>query len=475
VSELISRIAKYADTYEMLPEAGLILACVSGGADSVFLLEALLEIQRSRKFTVAVAHYNHKLRGDESDRDEAFVRRHCLERGAPVFVGSGDVMAYAKKGGVGLEEAARDMRYAFFHETAERTGAGRIATGHTADDNAETMLLNLIRGAGSNGLSGIPPRRDNITRPILRVSKDELLAYLHERDVSFVDDSTNSLDVFTRNKVRHAIIPVIRGINPRFHEVAAIASELLRDDERFISGIADSFIEQRCVGLTAEAIELAQLPVAVSRRVIRKLCGRNIAFVHVSAVLGICGSDDPSASIALPGLTVYREYDRIVFSPKEETSEDSFALVYPTDVQKTVLFGAGLGAGLKMSCKMVVCSDIIQYEPQSASNDTMGEGALDTEKLNKSFTSFLFKSADICGKIAVRPRLEGDSIRLIGHGGTKTLKKLFIERRIPVRKRALIPVVADDEGVLAVYGIGAGDRAVPGPGDLAFQIDFEEI
>jgi len=452
MSELINSILEFADEHEMLPESGLVLVCVSGGADSMCLLEAMLHISYERGFAVGVAHYNHGLRGDESDRDEAFVREYCGACGAAFYSGDGDVMEYARTGGLGIEQAARDMRYGFFQDLARVLGAERIATAHTADDNAETMIFNLARGAGTNGLSGIPPVRGIIIRPLLQTSRDELMRFVGERGIPFVEDSTNSLDVFTRNRIRHAVMPVLKGINPRLVEAAAAASELLRADEEFIADIADLFITDCCAGLTADAGDVLKLPFSVSSRVIRKFYGGSLSLGHVKAVLALCGSGNPSASLSLPGMTVRREYDRIVFDAGQAPDEEGFAQVFPSDGDSVII----LGAGLKMSCKSVVCSDKIS-------------------KINKSFTSFLFKSVDIRGKIAVRPRREGDSVKLFGHSGTKTLKKLFIERRVPLRKRPFVPVMADDEGVLAVYGLGAGDRAVPGPGDAALQIEFEEI
>jgi len=452
MSELLNSILEYADEHEMLPESGLVLVCVSGGADSMCLLEAMLHISYERGFTVGVAHYNHGLRGDESDRDEAFVREYCEACGAAFYSGDGDVRGYARSSGLGIETAARDMRYSFFMDLARTLGAERIATAHTADDNAETMILNLARGAGANGLSGIPPKRGIIIRPLLRATRDELMRFAGERGIPYVEDSTNSLDVFTRNRIRHSVIPVLKGINPRLSEAATAASELLRADEEFISDIADLFITDCCAGLTADAGDVLKLPFAVSSRVIRKLYGGSLALKHVKAVLELCGHGSPSASLSLPGMTVRREYDRVVFDSGQALDEGGFAQVFPSDGDSVII----LAAGLKMSCKSVACSDKIS-------------------KINKSLTSFLFKSDDIHGKIAVRPRREGDSVRLFGHSGTKTLKKLFIESRVPLRRRPLVPVIADDAGVLAVYGLGAGDRAVPGPGDVALQIEFEEI
>jgi len=303
-------------------------------------------------------------------------------------------------------------------------------------------------------MSGIPPVRGKVIRPLLHVSRDEIMAFLEEREIPYVEDSTNDLDIYTRNKVRRSIIPLIREINPRFSEAACSAAELFRADEDFIGDIADLFVLDCCIGLTANAADLAVLPFSVSSRVIRKLYGGNLSFNHVKDVLLLCEGDNPSASISLPGMTVYREYDRVIFDAEPKQNEDKFAPVYPTMGNSFII----LGPGLKITCKSIIYSDSI---------NKCG--------INTSFTSFLFKSVDICGKIAVRPRREGDSIRLSGQGGTKTLKKLFIEKKIPVRKRAFVPVISDDEGVLGIYGLGIGDRAVPGPGDQAVQIDFEEI
>ena len=538
--DLLKRIISFADEFGMFPESGPILACVSGGADSMCLFEALLAISAERRFTVGVAHYNHKLRGEESLRDEVFAREYCESRGAPFFAGSGDVRACAKRRGTGLEEAARDMRYEFFREVAERTGASRIATAHTADDNAETVIMNLTRGAGANGLSGIPPIRGvqgcaggmngydkdhsaagvsvldikrgiMIVRPMLRVSRADVMLFLNERGVPFVEDSTNSLDVYTRNKIRHAVMPVLKEINPRFNEAAATVAELSCADEDYLSELADDFIRASCTEmpgdagypasgyqdrgssrdrvhgmnsdpettgqeqdrgssrganssrkrLSADAGDILGLPLAVSGRVIRKLCGGGISCKHMKSVLELCCKDDPSASLSLPGMTVYREYERVIFDssarkgavepPRGQTGfrAASFEPIYP-EVGKCVIIP---DLKLKMSCKSIVCNDTI----------------------NKSFTSFLFKSDDVCGKITVRPRREGDTIRFFGSKSTKALKKLFIERRIPVGKRGLVPIISDDSGVLAIYGIGMGDRAVPEPGGNAIQIIFEEL
>ena len=524
---------QFADEYKMLPQSGLVLACVSGGADSMCLLEALLEISRARGFQVGAMHYNHGLREQESTRDEEFVRDYCKKCCVPFYLGSGDVAGYAKEQGTGIEEAARDMRYGFFCVTAQKTGAMVIATAHTADDNAETVIMNLTRGAGAKGLSGIPPIRNveyqgdytqessqseefsghycsdgrprpsaftdfsaseihyiKIIRPLMRVSRSEIILYLNGRNIPYVEDSTNDLDIYTRNRIRHAVMPVLKGINPRLNEAVAASSELSRADEEYLSALSDKYIEENCQTIPEgrkrsttdtetqktqtrnmdirgtearnmhawkmDAQKLHELPFAVASRVIRKLYignlsngERNLSNGHVKTVLELCGKGAPSSCLSLPGMSVYREYGNLVFAPQALKFGGTFEPVYLMEGDSVTI----PDIGLKITCKSIICNDTI----------------------NKSFTSFLFKRAEVYGKIAVRPRREGDKIRFADRGYSKTLKKLFIERRINARDRALVPVIADDEGVLAVYGIAVGDRAVPESGGPAIEIEFEEI
>ena len=199
------------------------------------MLHALTAVSSQRGFSVAVAHYNHKLRDAESDADEAFVRDYCARHGIAFHAGSGNVKAHAAEHGVGIEEAARNLRYAFFSSVAEASGALKIATAHTADDNAETIVMNLVRGTGQVGLSGIPPCRGMIIRPILRVSRDEVMRYIEAFGIPTVEDSTNSLDIFTRNKIRLSVMPVLKEINPRFNEAVIATSAISRADEAYLS------------------------------------------------------------------------------------------------------------------------------------------------------------------------------------------------------------------------------------------------
>ena len=295
-------ICSFASRYDMLPEGSRVLCAVSGGADSVALLHWLT---KQPGLTLLCAHYNHRLRGEESARDEDFVRGLCRRWNIPCFVGGGDVAAYAKERGLGLEDAARRLRYAFLEQTAAEENCERIATAHHADDNAETVLLNLTRGAGLKGLGGIPPVRGNIVRPLLQTTREEILAYLAQQDIPFVTDSSNASDAFARNRIRHHVLPVLRQQNPDLVRGISRTVELLRADEAYLAGEAERFIEEYADGLgSLPVMELMALPDAVRSRVLRQMCTPALEQQHVQAIDMLCRNRALHASVDVPGLRV---------------------------------------------------------------------------------------------------------------------------------------------------------------------------
>lgn len=450
--ELFKKIAELDRTHALLPQSGAIIVAVSGGADSMCLLEALRSISVTHGFTVIAAHYNHQLRGTESERDADFVCSYCQSHHIPFYTECGDVGAYATSCNLGIEEAARECRYAYLQRLTEITSASRIATAHTADDNAETVLLNLTRGTGLKGLCGIPPKRDNIIRPILKVSRQEVMTFLEEHRVPYVEDSTNASDVYTRNKIRHQVIPILKALNPSFHEAVTTASSLLREDEQYLSSLSDSFIQAHCQNGTVDTKSLLSLPLSISSRVIRRLMGSQLSYAHVSSVLELCASPSPSAAVSLPGCTARREYERLIFAKAVTNSGFSSITISPN----STTFIPELQLHIR-------CTRIDKLE-----------------KINKSLTTFLFKSDSICGNIVVRTRQKGDKISLLDRNGSKTLKKLYIENKIPVHKRLSVPVISDDVGVLAVYGALFGTwtavdvRTSCSFGDCVIELSFEE-
>ena len=238
--DLAAEAAAFADQYQMLPQGSTVLCAVSGGKDSMALLSVLQTLAPERNLMIHAAHFNHQLRGEESQRDEDFVSKWCADHNIPLTIGSGDVAQAAQEQGKGIEETARAMRYGFLTETAQEVGAEKIATAHNADDNAETVLLHLVRGSGLDGLTGIPPVRGILIRPLLGVPRIDIEVYLAQENIPHVEDSSNQDTKFARNRIRQAILPVMKDLNPAF--VSTLSANLvhLREDRELLYDMAES-------------------------------------------------------------------------------------------------------------------------------------------------------------------------------------------------------------------------------------------
>jgi tRNA(Ile)-lysidine synthase len=441
----------------MLPNGCRVLCAVSGGADSVYLLHRLKNLADDGEITLACAHFNHRLRGAESDRDANFVKDTAEELKIPFYFGCGNVRDYACKYRLGIEEAARTLRYEFLLATAEKYGFGRIATAHTANDNLETMLLNLCRGAGSAGLSGIPPTRGRIIRPILDVTRDEIERYLAERSAAYVEDSSNGRDDFARNRIRRRVPPVLAGVNAGYLKNALSAAELIRADGTLLDSMAEDFFiensEKTIKGELRLPVErLAALPEPISGRVIRKAAyaaaGKSPSLVHVQAVLRLCQNGGTNTAADIPGLRARRGRDFLTLSPR----------------------GADGGRGGSFTPIPLTIGGITEIKELGINIKT--DKIEKYQQINNSFNIFYFKYDAIYGSILVRPRMSGDKLRINGRGVTKSLKKLFSEAGVKLSERDRIPVLADARGVLAVSGFGADERAAAKLGEAALRIEL---
>ena len=436
------RVRAWMEAQRMLEDTDTLLCALSGGADSVCLLHLLRDLAGDLGFRLEAAHFHHGIRGEEADRDRDFVSALCRDLSIPLHHGRGDAPAYARRRGMGLEEAARELRYAFLLSAARELGRCRVATAHQAEDNAETLLLNLCRGTGLRGLCGIPPVRDGIIRPLLPVAREEILGYLEEQGLPHVEDSTNALEDTDRNLLRHQVLPVLRELNPEIPRAALAASVLLRQDEDYLCSLAEPCLEPSPEGETRfSASRLAALPEPVASRALRlgaRRLGAELERKHVLALLELASGTGGLARCDLPGgLQASREFDLLRLGPGRRPGE-GYDIPLEPGVWQTI--------------------------PTTGQRVCRGS-AEDAANVHEKFQIFRFKNDRICGSIHVRSRKIGDILRVAGRAGEKTLKKWMIQERIPALERDSWPVFADDLGVVAVPGLGTAERVSADAGE----------
>ncbi len=448
---MLTDIIKTIKDYDMLRRGEHVLVALSGGADSSVLLDVLLKCREELGIIVSAAHLNHMLRGKDAYEDEDFVREKCKKLGVPFVCERIDITALAQKSGQSTELCAREVRYDFLCRAKRELSADKIATAHNANDNLETVIFNLSRGGGTDGMCGIPPVRGDIIRPLISVSRQEIEEYATQNSIAFCEDKTNAETVYTRNKIRHNIIPEMLKINSAAIKNASRSSRILRDDADFLKKEACLAAERVMTGdVKCEVEKLFSLHPALFGRVCEsfaaKVAGEKnyvLEYRHVTALRVLCQSAVPSGEVHLPGgICARREYEKLVFEKNEKS-----AVTELTKLSKGEFKFGKFQIFVKKTVK--------------------------TEKINNSVNTFLISCDRIQNGLVLRSRATGDEVKLPKRP-TKSLKKLFIEKRIPKAKREKIPVIADGENTVAVYGIGTDERYIPQNGDEIYVIEINK-
>jgi tRNA(Ile)-lysidine synthase len=434
---LSQRVARTIRRHALLARGERALVALSGGPDSVALAHLLLELQAAGELIVAgFAHFNHQLRGQDADDDEAFCRGMASALALPIEVARADVRAAAREVHRSIEDVARELRYAFFEQAADRLAADAIAVGHTLDDQAETFLLRLVRGSGARGLAGILPRAGRVVRPLLDISRADLRQYAADRALAFRTDVSNADLSIPRNRVRHELIPYLeREFSPGISRVLAREAASAREDENRLQQEAIDFTRSIVLRTTGGKIEvdasaLRSLPPAIAARVARHALsmlapGRFLGFEHVDRLLQFADAVEGEA-VDLPGQRAVRRGSVIVLGPaaprrRDSGLENSFR--FPLSIPGEVTLD---NQGWAVSAERV---------------DSLGPAGPGPARA----AEVVVAADPLTLPLAIRSRRRGDHFRPLGLGHRKKLQDFLVDRKIPREIRDSLPLVVDGQ------------------------------
>ncbi len=431
-SSFISKMRRFIGEEQLIHEGSAVCCALSGGADSVALLFGMLAVCREYDVSVTAVHVNHHLRGEESDRDEKFCRELCRRLRVPLRVYQCDVMGYREENGGSIETAARECRYEAFSQEE-----GYIATAHTASDNLETILQRLARGTGLHGLCGIPVRRSRFIRPLLFASRQEIEEFLSEIGESYITDSSNLSDDYTRNSIRHNIVPQLHKLNPSVERTVSCMCRSLRRDDNYFEAEAESYFcrhfrEPACLR------RLSEIPGAVRVRCMARLLELHGISYDARMLEDMESLVEKGGRCHLAGEhDCLVSHDELVLTSKEENSFEN--------VPK-IPFHPGIQSIYK---DYIFTSKLISDKSQ-----------VDELIIDRKFTNCLLDYDKIKGCIMLRGRIPGDRIQLAGRSFTTSVKKR-IQEDIPLHRRKTLHFLEDEDGTIYAEGIGIADRVKP--------------
>ena len=421
--------------YNMLKNGSKVIVGLSGGADSVCLLHFLSTIKEEYNLELVAAHINHGIRGDEANSDAKFSKEFAKKLNVEFKLTVVDCVKEAKASGKTVEEAGRRLRYEFFNSLA--TGENSvIATAHNSNDNAETVIFNIARGSSVSGAKGIPPKRENIIRPLIFCTREEIEAYCKENSLEYVIDSTNLSDDYTRNRIRHKVLPELQNVNSGVVDAFSRFSESVRLDVDYLDSVADDALKNsRVDAFSYDVNALNMLHPSIKNRVLFK-------------ALSEFSNENPDS----------KKIDAILTCIAENSKIQLYKNCYCETKNGILKFFENGNTKIKESLNSIEFTEKI-FEAQFGEYSVKSENYSEiSQKVNDLLLDNLIDCGTIYGNLVLRTRCEGDKITLRKRGVTKTLKKLFIEAKIPVEEREFIPVLADGNGIVWVAGFGVNKK-----------------
>jgi tRNA(Ile)-lysidine synthase len=446
MGQLVDRVRQYAAQHSLWERGARIVAAVSGGSDSVALTFVLRELAARHEIVLAgIAHLDHQIRGAAATDDAGFCRALADRLGVPAVMSECDVPASARENGVSLEVAGRHARQRFFKEALASVKADRVAVAHTRDDQAETVLLRLTRGAGGSGLAAMAPRRDHLVRPLLDCTRDELQEFLRGLNEPWREDATNLDRSIPRNRIRHDVMPQLRAINAQADAALARTAEILRGDEDFLETLANAAF-MRCVETDTEhgnvevnAGELARLPAALGRRVARYA----LETANPSRSYGLEEADELRRAVAagtggnLPGLVVERFGGKVVLSNRVHEVHTVHGVQPSVDPLELRLDLPGTVEAPNGGWTMTA-----EGPMRMASDPRMGSPASETLPGSRVTVD----ASDLGSHLIVRYRRPGDRLQPLGAPGRKKVQDVLVDRKVPRDDRDRLPIVTTEKG-----------------------------
>ncbi|MDO5397774.1 MAG: tRNA lysidine(34) synthetase TilS [bacterium] len=415
---------------------------LSGGADSMCLAHVLCSLSERLMFEVAAAHMNHNIRGESAESDAEAAKRFSERLGIKFYYRSADVVGYSKQHSISEELSGRELRYSFFEDLQKKYGFNKTATAHNKNDNAETLLMNFIRGSSVSGLCGIPVKRSTIIRPLIDVTRSEIEAYCCENKLPYVTDSTNLKDIYTRNKIRLKLIPELQNeFNPNFINTVTANARIINEENEYINTEAKKVYEK--FKTQSSVTELNKLHNALKRRVIMMMLtdkygsAADISSAAVEDISDLCMKNQTGKRVNIPkGYIALTEYGRLTI--KKAKQAENF--LYKLNVGEEVYIPQ-----LNSYIKAEICT-------------------------KKQKDKCIYISCNEADELYVRSRRNGDVFFPEGMHGRKKLKNFFIDKKIPAESRSLIPIITVGEEIAAVSDIRTDRRYIFGKNKINLKI-----